>query len=80
MYLLTIKSGTAITRIQCGCMNDFALDMLCYADACGTFYSFTKVDADKLPLRDEDELFRVESFVKLSREFAERFSRETRYA
>jgi hypothetical protein len=72
MYLLTIKSGKAITRIQIGCMNDMALDMLCYADACGTFYSFTKVDADRLPVRDEDELFRVESFIKLTREFAAR--------
>lgn len=70
MYLLTIKSGKAVTRIQIGCMNDFALDMLCYADACGTFYSFTKVD--RLPVRGEDELFRVESFIKLTREFAAR--------
>lgn len=70
MYLLTIKSGKTITRVQLGCMNEMALDMLCYADACGTFHSFTAVDADKLPLRDEDELFRVESFIKLTREFA----------
>lgn len=70
MYLLTIKSGSTITRVQIGCMNEMALDMLCYADACDTFYSFTKVDANRLPVRDEDELFRVESFIKLTREFA----------
>ena len=70
MYLLTIKSGKTITRIQCGCMGDATLDMLCYADACGTFHSFTAIDAERLPVRGEDELFRVESFIKLTREFA----------
>lgn len=72
MYLLTIKSGKTITRVQIGCMNQMALDMLCYADACGTFHSFTSVDAMRLPERGEDELFRVESFIKNTREFAAR--------
>lgn len=80
VYILTIKSGDIVTRIQCGCMNDMTLDMLCYADACDTFYSFTKVAERNLPVRDTDELFRMESFIKLSREFAKRFSRETRTA
>lgn len=80
VYILTIKSGDTVTRIQCGCLTEMTMDLLCYADACGTFDSFVKVDDKNLPKRDTDELFRMESFVKLSREFAKRFSRETRTA
>jgi hypothetical protein len=63
IFLLTVNLPQR-TRIQCGCFNDMTQELLFHAARTDTFHSFTKVNLDKLPVRDEDELRRGASFIK----------------
>lgn len=67
MYVLTLKSGKVVTRVQVGCLNEFTFDMLAYADLTGQFYSFKTVR--KPGDRPDEEINRAASFVKRVRKW-----------
>lgn len=70
MYLLTLKSGKTVTRVQIGCMNEITFDLLAYAELTDQFYSFRTI---KRPIkRSVNEIARVDHFIKLTRDWVDR--------
>jgi hypothetical protein len=64
VYILTILVDGEPTRIQCGCTNELTMDMLCFAADRDWFVEFRATDTDHLPRRDDNEMHRMEKFIR----------------
>lgn len=69
VYILTVKSGKVKTRIYSGCFSNVTM-FASYADACGTLESIRRLPIGRLPVRDDAEKARVESFIDNAVQFA----------